>query len=157
MTTIMLLGSDFLDLLEPLLLMGQSVRFRVHGTSMLPCIRERDLVTVSPPGSMPIRLGNVVAFRPPGTERLILHRVVKICSENFLISGDNTLEPDGIIPRSCLLGVVIQVQRKGRAVCFGNGPEGRLFAFLVRHRLIRQANLWKGKIGHTWRRLTTRT
>lgn len=70
----------------------------VEGESMLPTVREGDLVIllkVSDPSE--IRVGDVVVYRSIG-DRLIIHRVIevrRVGNEYFYVTkGDNNLYPD---------------------------------------------------------------
>jgi hypothetical protein len=60
--------------------------------------------------------GEVVAFRHPQTDRLILHRVVRKRENSFFIKGDNLRVIDSHIPEENILGVVTKVERKGKAI-----------------------------------------
>jgi signal peptidase I len=143
---ISLSGKEILALIEPLLSEGVAATFRVHGSSMYPIIREGDIVTVTPRLDN-IRLGDVVALKHPINGSLLLHRVIARDAVYFLISGDNTADPDGYMPMSAILGIVTQVQRNGRNICFGHGPERTLITFLARWRLVRSYNVWRGILG----------
>jgi signal peptidase I len=144
--TISFSGKEILALIEPLLSEGVAATFRVHGSSMYPIIREGDIVTVTP-RSDDIRPGNVVALKHPINGSLLLHRVIARNAGCFLISGDNTVGPDGYMPMSAILGIVMRVQRNGRHIWFGHGPEQTLITFLARWRLIRSYNVWRGILG----------
>ncbi len=54
----------------------------------------------------------------------------------YLIRGDNAPEGDGLVPLQDILGLVTRVERNGRRVLLGRGPERRLLAFLVRRDLL---------------------
>jgi signal peptidase I len=108
-------------------------RFRAGGHSMAPFIRDGDVICVSPLASRTPRPGDVVAFIHPETRLLCIHRVLSIKEEGFLIRGDNMPErPDGRIPREAIVGRVTRVERAGRKVRLGLGPERLLLALLIR-------------------------
>jgi hypothetical protein len=54
----------------------------------------------------------------------------------YLIKGDNALEPDGVISKDNILGYVTRVQRNGRNIFAGLGPERYIVALLSRRTLI---------------------
>jgi hypothetical protein len=56
--------------------------------------------------------------------------------EYFHIKGDNTLDTDEPIPATNILGRVTGVERKGKEVFFGLGPERFLIAFLTKRGLL---------------------
>lgn len=131
-----LAGPRLVDMLEILLDKGIPVRFQARGFSMSPFIRNEDVVTVSPLQARSPALGDVVAFGNRDTRRLIVHRVVGKKRGAYLIKGDNTIEPDGYATRESILGLVTRVERDGKNVSLGLGPERFLIALLGRRRLL---------------------
>jgi SAM-dependent methyltransferase len=83
------------------------------------------------------RIGDVVAFVQPDTGRLAVHRVIARVDAGWLVRGDNGPEPDGIVPRENLLGVVTRVERAGHDVRVGLGAERVLIALLQRANALR--------------------
>jgi signal peptidase I len=127
-------GPALLDLLQAVLDKDVPFRFTAPGTSMWPFIKNGDVITVSSYTTPLIRLGEVVAFVNPNNERLVLHRVIYIIHESYLIKGDNTPEADGWIDRKRILGRVTRVERTGIVVHFGLGFERVVIAFLSYHK-----------------------
>ncbi len=109
---------------------GESFRFQATGFSMSPFIKNGDLVTLSPLDLPSPRLGDVVAFTPPGSEKLILHRVVGKKGASFYIKGDGLPRIDLLLPGEKILAKVVQVDRNGKRVHLGLGPERLLLALL---------------------------
>lgn len=136
-------GQALLDLMRAVLARGVPFRFRARGWSMAPFIRDGDVTTVSPlQGALP-RVGDVVAFARPGTGNLVVHRVVARRSMGLLVQGDRMPEhTDGIVPAESLLGRVTRVQRDGRDVWLGLGPERYLIAWLSRTGLLTPLRVW---------------
>jgi hypothetical protein len=66
-------------------------------------------------------------------ERLVLHRIVSDRNGTYVVRGDNTLGPDGVMGAHDLLGRVIRVERHGRRVLLGFGPERLAVALLSKH------------------------
>ena len=141
------------ELLRAVLDRGIPCRFRALGFSMHPFIRDGDVVTVSPKPGGEIRLGDVVAFCHPGTGKLMVHRVLARQPGGYLLRGDNAPAADGLIPPEKVLGPVTRVERKGRKVRLGRGPERRLLAWLARRDLLRPLIFRAWQVLHplTWR------
>jgi signal peptidase I len=139
-------GPALVELLKDVLDKGVPFRLRVKGFSMTPFVKDGDVITVSPlSGTLP-RLGDVVAFIHPKTERLVVHRMVGQNGNYFLISGDNTSSvTNDLIPKENILGYTIKVEREGNEVFLGLGPERFLIAFLTRIGLLSHllTPLWK--------------
>lgn len=129
-------GSAFVELARAVLDKGVPFRFKARGISMYPFIRHGDIITISPlSGSLP-RYGEVVAFVRPTLCNLIVHRVIGRRDSDLIIKGDNIARPDGFIPTSNILGRVTKVERSGREIYLGLGPERLLIAFLTRWELL---------------------
>ena len=124
------------DLLKAVTERGIAFRVQAPGFSMYPFIRNMDTITISPFPAAGPRTGDVVAFIKPGTCCLVVHRVIAVTKQGYLIRGDNTLEPDGLLQRSSILGQVTRVERDGRTVFFGGGQEKSVIAFLSRRGFI---------------------
>ena len=126
------------ELLQAVLDKGMPFRFRAPGFSMSPFIRDGDVITISrlsESGDSP-GLGTVVAFSQPKTGKLVVHRVVVKKAGYFLIKGDNTPCADCFVPRANVLGYVNKVERNGKHVFIGLGPERFVIAFLSRKQLL---------------------
>jgi hypothetical protein len=108
-------SEQFLTLANEILKNNQRIRFRAHGSSMRPCIRDNDLIEIKPIGTDSLGKGDVVLFNPlPG--RFLVHRIIYVDKENhlFLIQGDALRQPDGLIPASMILGSVSALERRGK-------------------------------------------
>ena len=124
------------ELVEEVLSKGVRCRLQVKGYSMSPFIKDGDVVTISPIVDSSPRVGDVIAFIHPKTEKLIIHRVVGKIWDACLVKGENAVEPDGLIERNHMIGIITRVERKGKKVFFGLGPERFLIAMLTRKNLL---------------------
>jgi len=129
-------GRALLELLRAVLDKGVPCRFRAPGFSMSPFIRDGDVITVSRLSGCSLCSGRVVAFVHTGTGKLIVHRVVGKEDGRYLIKGDNSPHADGLVPRKNILGYVSKVERGGKRILLGLGPERLLIAFLSRRGLL---------------------
>lgn len=128
-------GAALAMLMQAVLETGAHFRFQAKGLSMMPFIRDQDVVTVAPLEAR-AHVGDVIAFLHPQNQKPILHRVVERDAHGYWTQGDNSAVPDGWIPATAVLGVVIAVERGGRRVRLGLGPERRLIAWLSPHRRV---------------------
>ena len=121
---IVLSGEDLLVLMQAVLGKGAAFNFRAKGLSMTPFIEDGDLLTVQPLSRCKLRLGAIVAFIRPTTGRLMVHRLVGKQDEGFLIRGDNAIAPaNDLVQKQDILGCVTRVERNGRRIFLGLGPE----------------------------------
>ena len=131
--TLPLSGHALLSLMRAVLERGVPFRFRARGWSMTPFIRDGDVITVSPLGRALPAAGDVVAFVRPEKGTLVVHRVVSRHGAAVVIRGDSAPgAADEVIPAGSLLGRVTQVEREGRSVRLGLGPERAAIAWLSR-------------------------
>ena len=124
-------GQALLDLMRDVLARGVPFRFRARGWSMAPFIKDGDVITVSPFQGRRPGLGEVVAFVRPGENKLVVHRIVRQDETNLYIQGDNSPDHvDEVIPGENLLGRVRRIERNGRRIWLGLGPERSVIAWL---------------------------
>jgi phage repressor protein C with HTH and peptisase S24 domain len=128
-------GRALAELLRDVVSKGMLFRFRAKGWSMSPFIKDGDVITIEPVRPGEPRAGDAVAFIHSVNGRLVVHRVVRKIDGDCLIQGDSASEPDGVVSSSDILGRVARVERNGRSVRLGMGPERRLIAILTRNGL----------------------
>ena len=102
--------------LAPSALGGSTAFVVVDGTSMMPRFHRSDLVALRP-ASAP-RVGDVVGYRSAMLGRVVLHRIVAIKGDRYVLKGDNNSFIDPEQPRrSELVGKLwFQVPLSGRAI-----------------------------------------
>ena len=89
-----------------------SLTYTNVGTSMLPLLREgRDLFTLVPKRGR-CRVGDVVLYRRP-PDRWVLHRVVAVLPEGYLILGDNCVARERVAEED-VIAVMVGFVRCGR-------------------------------------------
>jgi hypothetical protein len=123
-------GPALVQLLRAVLGKGVPVRFRAKGFSMSPFIKNKDVVTLSPLKDASPSVGDVIALVPQGTDKLCVHRVVGKKGDLWVTKGDNSSEADESVPIEGILGFATKVERDGKEVFLGLGPERFLIAFL---------------------------
>ena len=128
-------GTAFATLLRAVLDKGVPFWFRATGFSMSPFIRNGDVLTVSPLSGR-ARLGDVVAFIRQGTGGLAIHRVVGTSAGGCLIRGDNSSRDDGYVAAENILGRITKVERNGKKILLGLGPERYVIGVLARKGLL---------------------
>ena len=83
------------------------------GTSMMPLLRQgKDLFIVTKKGTERCKVGDVVLYkRPP--DKYVLHRVVEVRSEDYVILGDNCINREYGIRDKDILGIMTGYVRDG--------------------------------------------
>ncbi len=132
--------------MKDVLAKGLPFRFCARGVSMAPFIKDGDVITVAPFYHSKFKVGDVVAFVCRESGKLIVHRVVARRDGLPFIQGDSIPEiPDGFVPLENLLGRVIKVERSGKQIRMGLGPERFFIALLSR--LKRHVSIRRGLVG----------
>lgn len=147
-----LTGAVTIELIEAVFAKNALFRFKAKGFSMSPFIRNGDIITLSPVSLLPISLGKPVACVCPVRERLLVHRIVGRKGQRYLIKGDNILKPDCLVDKESILGCVTAIERKGRPIFLGLGPERVIIVLLSRMGLLRLALVLWGKAPKFFRR-----
>lgn len=88
--------------------------YRNKGPSMLPLLKPgRDLFTVVPKSSRRCEKYDVVLYRRP-PEQYVLHRVIRVREDDYVILGDNCIKKEYGITDDDIIGVMTSFVRKGR-------------------------------------------
>jgi len=117
---------------------------------MHPCIRDGDVITISPLEDRAPRMGEVAAFLDQETKKLMVHRVIARVRGGYLIKGDSNCGPDGLLVFENLIGVVKRVERDGKTVCLGQGPERLFIALLSRFNLLQPLVHYAWQVFKRW-------
>jgi hypothetical protein len=91
---------------------GNRLRLRAHGDSMLPFLRDGDVLLVRPAARSEPQVGDVLCYEPPAGG-LRLHRVIAREKRGFVTRGDALAFVERV-PDAAVLGVAVAVQRRGR-------------------------------------------
>ena len=109
--------------------------YKTRGRSMEPLLREgRDLVTIHR-ADAPLKKYDVALYRRG--EQYVLHRVIKVLDDRYLIRGDNTYTLE-TVPCEAVIGVVEAFKRRGRDIPAANRLYGlytRFWTFIYPLRL----------------------
>ncbi len=84
--------------------------YRFQGTSMMPLLRQgKDTFTVIKKGAARCRKYDIVLYRRGS--KYILHRVVKVLPDGYVILGDNCLYKERDIKDENILGILVSFNR----------------------------------------------
>jgi len=115
-------NSLFDDLAADILGQGSYLRFRAHGNSMAPFIRNGDIILVEPKKASELHIGDIVFYRRAGG-RHVAHRLIgKSGNDGSLVlktRGDNLRYLDGSVFPEQVLGRVIRIEGQGRYLWVG--------------------------------------
>ena len=91
-----------------------SLTYTNVGTSMMPLLRQgKDLFTVTKRNGEKCKKGDVVLYkRPPN--KYILHRIVEVRKNDYVILGDNCINKEYGIKDIDIIGVMTSYVRNGK-------------------------------------------
>ena len=108
--------AELLPLIEESFRQGMTVTLGVTGNSMLPLFRDkRDSAILSACDPQTLRRGDVPLYRRPDG-RFILHRILKVEKDTFILAGDAQKEREFDLPKECVIAVMTGFIRKGKTV-----------------------------------------
>ena len=99
----------FFQQVEDYLAQDKQVRFPVKGRSMLPFLREGDIVELRKVEAAELHVGQVVLAKYE--EAFILHRIVKLNKLSLVLAGDGNYHQVEEISRAAVLAVVVVAYR----------------------------------------------
>ena len=110
-------GIDFEQLASGLLEEGNMLRFRAHGNSMLPFVKNNDIIVVSPIESNNIKKGDIIFYQGKGGSP-IAHRVISLTAGNefIFVRGDGYIGGTEKIPVEKVTGIVCKIERNNKTI-----------------------------------------
>lgn len=105
--------NELLPLIKDTLSSGGQFPLNVTGQSMEPFLHEHTDTVLISASSHPLRKGELV-FIIAERGRPILHRVSRICKDEFYLVGDNQIIPSGPYKYESIVGVVYEFKRNGK-------------------------------------------
>lgn len=101
------------------------------GYSMYPMLRpHKDIVTVSRVNSE-LKKGDVVLY--PGNDgKFILHRIMRIKPNEFIIRGDNNYFTE-IVPKEKIIGKLKEFYRAGKRIDCEQNRKYKVYSFYICH------------------------
>ena len=110
---------------EELLARDGYLVYKTRGVSMEPMLRQnRDLVIIRIP-TCRLHKYDVALYRRG--RNYVLHRVIGVEKDHYLIRGDNTYSVE-TVPDEAVIGVLTSFKRKGKEI----STENRFYRFYVR-------------------------
>lgn len=100
------------------------------GISMYPMLRNRRDTVVIERVSRPLRKYDVPLYRDR-TGKLLLHRIIKVTENGYIIRGDNRYYKEYGVKESDIIGVLKAFWRKGKYYDCAESVSYRIYARLI--------------------------
>lgn len=107
------------------------------GPSMNPTLREPEMMEIVPYDYKPLRVGDVVFFLLPQSDRPVVHRIARVTPAGMATLGDNNSQEDAFLlqPKD-IKGQVVAVWRGQERREIAGGLQGRLTSGWLRWRRV---------------------
>ncbi len=106
---------EFEAVIQEVLDSGGEFQLYPRGSSMLPLIREgRDWVMLAQKEKILHRNDIILYHRSDGS--FVLHRIVKIRKDGYVLCGDNQIQLETGIQEDQVIALVKEIGRKGRSI-----------------------------------------
>ena len=85
------------------------------GSSMKPLLRpNRDIIEIRPKGNHRCKKYDVVLYKKG--DKYILHRILRVLPDGYIIAGDNNTFPEYDIKDEQIIGIMVRVIRDGKEI-----------------------------------------
>jgi signal peptidase I len=115
---------EFLNIINEVFNKGKSFHFKARGSSMHPCIRNGDILTIESADAFGLKNGDIALYRT-ADDKLVTHRIIGIDVSNKVVilkaRGDSLFGPVEHINEEQVLGRVVSVQRGKKIIKLHQG------------------------------------
>ncbi len=116
---------------------GKKVEFETHGHSMIPLLHDGGDKVILTLNKAPLKV-NDVALCKTDDNRYVLHRVVALRNNGYVLRGDNCINTEFCPCDDDVTGVACAFIRRGKVICV----DDKKYVFYVKHRKI-ILHLWQ--------------
>ena len=89
--------------------------YTCNGASMMPLLRQqRDIIEIRPKGNHRCKKYDVVLYKRG--ENYILHRILRVLPDGYIIAGDNNTFPEYDIKDEQIIGIMVRLIRDGKEI-----------------------------------------
>jgi SynChlorMet cassette protein ScmC len=114
------------------------------GPSMNPTLQAPDLLDVVPYDGGQPAVGDVICFIPPGDEKIVVHRIIRITGSGIQTQGDNNPSADtALFQENRIIGRVIGATRGNHPKRIASGNLGRFTRWRMRTRKYAIINIFR--------------
>lgn len=109
----------------------EEISVMTSGISMLPLFKQgRDIVVIERV-KRPLKRGDVPLYKTNSPERFILHRIIRVKKDSYVIRGDNLYVTEYGIKNEDIIGVLKAFYRNGKYVNCADSIGYKLYSFYI--------------------------
>lgn len=123
----------------------EEVAVLTAGTSMQPMLREHRDIAIIERVNRKLRANDVPLYRKSGYDKLVLHRILKVTKNGYVIRGDNLFTKEYDVTDDDIVGVLKAFYRDGKYYDCQKSKAYRLYVFFIRAAYPAKF-LWRRKI-----------
>ena len=105
---------------------------RTVGKSMIPLFRSGKDIAIIKKIDRKLKVNDVLLYRKKDTDEFILHRLIKIDENGYVIRGDNRYSVEKNITDDDIIGVMTAFKRNGKYYECGKSIFYRIYVFYIR-------------------------
>ncbi len=111
---------------------NEEIAVLTSGISMRPMLREHRDVVIIGRVSGRLKKNDVPLYRRAGSGKFVLHRILKVTEDGYVIRGDNLYRKEYDVKDSDIIGVLKAFYRDGKYYDCLHSRKYRLYVFLNR-------------------------
>ena len=116
---------------------GKMVEFETHGISMIPLLHDVGDTVILKKADSKLSVGDVALCRT-NDARYVLHRVITVDGDGYILKGDNCVNTERCASHSDVIAVADSFVRNGKRISVSD----KKYRFYVRHRSL-ILKLWR--------------
>lgn len=105
---------------------------RTVGKSMLPLFRSERDVAIIKKIDRKLKVNDVLLYRKKETDEFILHRLIKIDENGYVIRGDNKFNREINVTDDDIIGIMAAFERNGKYYECDKSSFYKLYVFYIR-------------------------
>lgn len=105
---------------------------RTVGKSMLPLFRSDRDIAIIKKIDRKLKVNDVLLYRKKETDEFILHRLIKIDENGYIIRGDNRYNREKNVTDDDIIGVMTAFERNGKYYECDKSTSYKLYVFYIR-------------------------
>ena len=117
---------------DELLEISEEVHVLTSGISMRPMLREHRDIAVIERVNRKLKKNDVPLYRRAGCDKLVLHRILKVTDNGYVIRGDNLYYKEYDVTDEDIVGVLKAFYREGKYYDCATSKTYHIYIFLNR-------------------------
>ena len=110
----------------------EEIAILTRGISMRPMLREHRDVVIIERVNRKLRANDVPLYRVAGIKEFVLHRILKVTKDGYIIRGDNLFRKERNVKDEDIIGVLKAFYRDGKYYDCATSKKYKIYVFYIR-------------------------